>query len=333
MPTFSDAAQQSANRTASRSELSSNWRTKVDAPPTTGNNAATRARGPPSKPDHIQQRDIWGKSKHQNRSEHNGPVSGDTLRGEDDPATLQAIAEGRRLYIGNMPYIAKTNDVEILFAEGNYQLEHINMSIDPYSGRNPSYCFVELATKEQADRAMLELNGKECLGRPVKVGPGVARSRNKLPRDKVEQRARNTPENLRPVFDRWTRTDAPDHWKGYSEQGRRLFVGGLPRMPDHHTVNADVRELFKGYSVEAVSKVIIPRRPAFGDPSAWNHRYLFVDFSTAEEADRATKATNGRQAWGVKIRVQPSNLPDSRKPGEREAYEHEQLAFSGDNCP
>ncbi len=123
------------------------------------------------------------------------------------------------------------------------------MSIDPYTGRNPSYCFVELATKEQADQAMLELNGKEVLGRPVKLGPGVARSRNKRPREEPDQHARSTRDDPRPVFDRWARTDAPDHWKGYTEQGRRLFVGGLPRMPDHHTVNADVRELFKGYSV------------------------------------------------------------------------------------
>lgn len=127
--------------------------------------------------------------------------------------------------------------------------EHINISIDPYTGRNPSYCFVELATKEQADRAMLELNGKECLGRPVKMGAGVARSKNKRPLQESDQSAHNTRDNPRPVFDRWARTDAPDHWKGYSEQGRRLFVGGLPRMPDHHAVNADVRELFKGYSV------------------------------------------------------------------------------------
>lgn len=243
---------------------------------------------------------------------------------------MQAIAEGRRLYVGNMPYIAKTKDVEMLFAKGDYQVEHINMSIDPYSGRNPSYCFVELATWEQADRAMLELNGKEMLGRPLRLGPGIARSRNKRPQVETDQRARNIQDSPRPVFDRWTRTDAPDHWKGCSEQGRRLFVGGLPRMPDHHTVNADVRKLFKGFNVEAVSKVVIPRAPAFGDPSAWNHRYLFVDFATAEEADRAAKATNGRQAWGVKILVQPSKIPDSRKPGEREAWDREQLISSGD---
>lgn len=130
-----------------------------------------------------------------------------------------------------------------------YTREHINMSIDPYSGRNPSYCFVELATKEQADRAMLELNGRDLLGRLVKLGPGIARSKNRRPCDGFNHRAPTTFNSSRPVFDRWTRTDAPDHWKGYTEQGRRLFVGGLPLMPDHHTVNADVRKLFKGYSV------------------------------------------------------------------------------------
>ena len=123
------------------------------------------------------------------------------------------------------------------------------MSIDPYTGRNPSYCFVEVATKEQADQAMRELNGKGFLGRPVKVGPGVARSRNKRPREESDQGVRNRRDYPKPVFDRWTRTDAPDHWKGYTEQGRRLFVGGLPRMPDHYTVNADVRQLFTGYNV------------------------------------------------------------------------------------
>ena len=123
------------------------------------------------------------------------------------------------------------------------------MSIDPYTGRNPSYCFVELTSKQQADIAIRDLNGRDFLGRPVKVGPGVARSRNKRPREGSDQRVRNTQDCPKPVFDRWTRTDAPDHWKGYTEEGRRLFVGGLPRMPDHHTVNADVRELFKGYSV------------------------------------------------------------------------------------
>ena len=116
---LTDPAQQS-NRTASRSELSNNWRTKVDAPPKASNNAATRISSPHFEPDCLQQRDLWGKKRDK---ESNAPIGGETLRGEDDPKTLQAIAEGRRLYVGNMPYMAKTKDVEMLFADKDYRMQ------------------------------------------------------------------------------------------------------------------------------------------------------------------------------------------------------------------
>ena len=122
---LTDPAQHSANRTATRSELSSNWRTKTDAPPRTGNNAATPTPGPASKPDYLQQRNIRNLRnlcKDEKENEFDKPIIGGQLRGEDDPNTLQAIAEGRRLYVGNMPYIAKTKDVELLFADGDYQM-------------------------------------------------------------------------------------------------------------------------------------------------------------------------------------------------------------------
>ena len=45
------------------------------------------------------------------------PLPG-TLRGENDPRNLQAIAEVRRLYVGNMPYKAQLQDVRDLFQEG-----------------------------------------------------------------------------------------------------------------------------------------------------------------------------------------------------------------------
>ena len=124
MPTrmLTDSAQHSANRTATRSELSSNWRTKTDAPPRTGNNAATPTPGSLSKPDYLEQRNIRYLRKDEQENKVHEPVTGGQLRGEDDPNTLQAIAEGRRLYVGNMPYLAKTKDVKSLFAEGGYQV-------------------------------------------------------------------------------------------------------------------------------------------------------------------------------------------------------------------
>lgn len=121
MPMLTDPAQQSANRTTSRSELSRNWRSKIDAPPTTGNNAATRTPGQVSRPDYLQSHTFSSKSWDKERKSE-GPTNRETLRGEDDPSTLQAIAEGRRLYVGNMPYIAKTKDVEMLFAGDDYHM-------------------------------------------------------------------------------------------------------------------------------------------------------------------------------------------------------------------
>ena len=119
---LTDPPRQSANQTASRSELSTNWRTKIDSPPTTGNNATAWTPDPASKPDYIRQRDSWGKRKDLNENNPKQPINRETRRGEDDPDTLQAIAEGRRLYVGNMPYMAKTRDVEMLFGEHNYRM-------------------------------------------------------------------------------------------------------------------------------------------------------------------------------------------------------------------
>lgn len=49
------------------------------------------------------------------------------------------------------------------------------MSVDPATGRNPSYCFVDFESAEEASRAMADLNGVELLGRGVRINLGVAR--------------------------------------------------------------------------------------------------------------------------------------------------------------
>ncbi|KAI4086924.1 MAG: hypothetical protein LQ339_008977 [Xanthoria mediterranea] len=222
---------------ATRSQISSNWRAKAQ---------------PPSNIDRL---DIeHEKPQHNNNNAMTEPSptppSNETeIRGETDPRTLQAIAEGRRLYVGNLPYMAQTKDIENLFAQHDYQIDHINMSTDPYSGRNPSYCFVELAHKSQAERAIQHLNGQYLLGRPLKIGPGIAAaSKKRTATMKQNNRNHEKYPQEEPVFQRWTRTDAPDHFE-YGKQGRRVWVGGLPQMGAHSAVNAGVRELFAGFEM------------------------------------------------------------------------------------
>lgn len=119
-----NTAQRSVNRIATRSQLSANWRTKIDAAPREGNNATGPTLLKPAAKTYLQPRNNKLENQHKdltiNTAHH--VAEGESIRDEDDPRTLQAIAEGRRLYVGNMPYMAKSKDVEALFLEGGHSL-------------------------------------------------------------------------------------------------------------------------------------------------------------------------------------------------------------------
>ncbi|EFQ99770.1 hypothetical protein MGYG_02783 [Nannizzia gypsea CBS 118893] len=255
-----------------------------------------------------------------------------------------AIVERRRLYVGNMPYMAKKEDVVELFgghgedeASSPYNIERINISIDPFTGRNPSYCFVDLKTADQARKAMADLNGKLMLGRPVKVNPGIPRAdlqpplgRRDLDLDTSEFREKSTEQQQQQqqqaetyppkfVFERWTRDDASKHWYGYAAEGRRLFVGGLPRMRNQPTVDYEIRKVFYGFNIEAISKVIISNKDRL-PLSGSQYYYVFVDLESAEEADKALKALDGVSAiYGNRLNIKKAR-GDSRKPSERDRW-------------
>lgn len=90
---------------ATRSQISSNWRAK------------------PQPPSNIDQSDIERESPNAiTETIPKSPSNETEIRGENDPRTLQAIAEGRRLYVGNLPYMAQTKDIETLFAQNDYQM-------------------------------------------------------------------------------------------------------------------------------------------------------------------------------------------------------------------
>lgn len=117
---------------SSRSHLSNNWRVKSDLPPRSSNVDAERSTQLPRYARHQrdqpkdrprdeqryeQQDGLNGRPAEPHQSEQSRIPR--TVRGEDDPRTLQAIVEGRRVYVGNMPYMAKTEDVESLFTSSD----------------------------------------------------------------------------------------------------------------------------------------------------------------------------------------------------------------------
>ncbi|KAJ5577495.1 uncharacterized protein N7459_006459 [Penicillium hispanicum] len=223
----------------------------------------------------------------------------------------QAISEGRRLYVGNMPYTAKSEDIEALFTAAKFPIERINIAIDPLTGRNPSYCFVDLLAKEQAERAMAELDGHDLLGRPVKIKPGVAKTGERTGGDQS-----------RPPFglgsDLWRRQDNTSFARVNNDSSRRVYVGGLPRLTEQQALQGNIQTFFQGYNIENVSKLFIPHPAKRFEPG--DHYYLFVDFSTVEEAQRAMDTLHGQPGpWGGPLRVQrargTNNQADERKAG------------------
>lgn len=86
---------------------------------------------------------------------------------EADAAHAVSAAEGRRLYIGNLAY--STTDEQLREFFTGFSIESTSIPTHPRTGRAVGYAFVDLTTKEEADRAIAELSGKEVVERKVSV--------------------------------------------------------------------------------------------------------------------------------------------------------------------
>lgn len=182
---------------------------------------------------------------------------------QDDPATAQSIAEGRRIYLGNLVYQATPEDVEELLAANDLQAANIHISIDPMTRRNPGYCFIEFTDKETADAAMATLEGKLVLGREVKSRPCQPKADGRRrPRDTTGGQAfnrwgdwtgpRDAEQEDGPVKNLAGRSgpyDAIKYFNSSESEGRQVYIGGLPKMLDQPTNDEEMREIFKGYDV------------------------------------------------------------------------------------
>ena len=73
-----------------------------------------------------------------------------------------------KLYIGNLSYQAKDEELNELFsAHGNVQ--EVFIMKDKFSGRSRGFAFVTMDTPEAMNSAIESLNGKEFLGRDLVV--------------------------------------------------------------------------------------------------------------------------------------------------------------------
>src|SRR5436305_6879083 len=83
-----------------------------------------------------------------------------------------------KLYVGNLSFQTSSHELEELFATFG-QVESATVVEDRETGRSRGFGFVEMATKEDAEKAITELNGKPFEGRDLKVSEAKPREDNR----------------------------------------------------------------------------------------------------------------------------------------------------------
>jgi len=73
-----------------------------------------------------------------------------------------------RLYVGSLSYDTTEDSLKDLFA-GAGTVNSVTIIIDKISGRSKGFGFVEMATEEEANKAVEMFNGKELDGRNIIV--------------------------------------------------------------------------------------------------------------------------------------------------------------------
>lgn len=88
---------------------------------------------------------------------------------------------GTRLYVGNLSYNTTEGDLRDLFAQAGEVLS-CDLILDKFTSKSRGFAFVEMASQEDANKAIEMYNGQDFQGRNLRVNE--ARPRDERPRDR-----------------------------------------------------------------------------------------------------------------------------------------------------
>lgn len=83
---------------------------------------------------------------------------------------------GTRLFVGNLPFSADEGQIRDLFGQNDRNVTDVKLITDRDTGRPRGFGFVEMATQEEADSAIQELNGYSMDGRSLTVNEARERA-------------------------------------------------------------------------------------------------------------------------------------------------------------
>lgn len=73
-----------------------------------------------------------------------------------------------RLFVGNLAYTTTENDLQDYFGQAGAVVS-VNILQDRTTGKSRGFGFVEMSSKEEADKAITLFHKKEFQGRPLTV--------------------------------------------------------------------------------------------------------------------------------------------------------------------
>jgi len=79
------------------------------------------------------------------------------------------------IYVGNLSFTTTETDLKEAF-QAFGEVTSCNIIKDKYSGESRGFGFVEMPNKDEAEKAMSMLNGKDLKGRTLKVNEAKART-------------------------------------------------------------------------------------------------------------------------------------------------------------
>lgn len=80
-----------------------------------------------------------------------------------------------QIYVGNLAYKMTEDSLKELF-EQHGEVTSVKIIKDRFSGRSKGFGFVEMAAKQDAEKAIQKLNGAEVDGRNLRVNEAKPRS-------------------------------------------------------------------------------------------------------------------------------------------------------------
>ncbi|KPK02308.1 MAG: RNA-binding protein [Nitrospira bacterium SG8_35_4] len=75
---------------------------------------------------------------------------------------------GKKLYVGNIPFQASDEELTEFFSSVG-QVESVKIIIDMQTGQSRGFGFIEMATEDDAVKAISELNGKSFMDKTLVV--------------------------------------------------------------------------------------------------------------------------------------------------------------------